>query len=196
MTQYLDKEGLEYYTSKMKSYIRSQASGISQDDADKRYASKSIATTTSDGLMDKDSFSKVSTCISYSDLESRYKIDDIALSGEVFSIATFYGVVNVSADKINEGSGTAGAKVVYNATTGSFVAQVENAGASGITYDYYSNVAPTYGTQYNTTSGATPFENHIYINGNTDVMYMYRNGSLVQVSPTSITNSEIDEMLA
>jgi hypothetical protein len=98
MAQYLDKEGLEYYTSKMKSYIASQASGISQDDADKRYASKSIATTTSDGLMDKDSFSKVSTCISYSDLESRYKVEDLALSGEVFSIATFYGAVNVSAD--------------------------------------------------------------------------------------------------
>ena len=63
MAQYLDKTGLTYYTTKIKSYVDGKASGITKEEADATYAAKSVlASSSTNGLMsttDKDALDSI-----------------------------------------------------------------------------------------------------------------------------------------
>ena len=86
---------------------------------------------------------------------------------------------------------TPSAVVVWDGTTGTFVTRTGDDSA----YAYYSTVDRSYGTASDT--GAVPFENHIYVNVANDYsLHMYIGGVLTKISPTAISNSEIDTIFA
>ena len=193
MTQFLDKEGLQRYTTKIKEYIANHAGGITKDVADATYASKTtLASSSTNGLMsssDKDAIDSIITSTNVGSY-TMYMIDDQAITPEVFSIVKFDGFVNVDESKISISGASTTTKNYYNNTTNTFIS-----GTTTATPTYHTVVDRSFGTTEDNKKGAVPFINHIYIDSTDNTMYIYNGTSLAQISPYVIPSSDIDSML-
>lgn len=198
MTQFLDKSGLEYYTTKLKEYISAQTTaGISKTEADKIYVAKTDwvpATDNKNGLMsstDKEALNSIikSTKENVPGLGETtvYSVKDDAVSTDYYNVATFAGFVTVAESSITTGS-TTGGTTVFNTTTKTFCTKKDST--------YYANVVDNrrYGTLG--TKGFSPEKYRMYVDTTTGIVYISTDGANLTALTTFVQNSEIDTMFA
>lgn len=192
MTQFLDKTGLQYYTTKLKKYIQAQTTtGISKSEADKTYVAKTDlteATTSKAGLMSADDKEAMHELIEkktdqYGDY---YVLKEGAVNGKYYNISHFDGFISVDESDIIGGSSNTMSQdmVLFNKTNNAFISKT-------LSGSYYSNIKNAIYQGTITLKGVIPFTDHYYINdGNT---YIYDGTTLTDIY-NYINTTDIDDM--
>lgn len=194
MTQFLDKTGLQYYTTKIKQYIQAQTTtGISKSEADKTYVAKTDltnATSSKAGLMaadDKYALDAITEKVTDKD-GYYYKLKSGVVPGTYYNITSFDGFVSTEASTITLGSSSTinQDKTVYNNTTNTFIGKT-------VAGKYYANFKDA-GVQGEWGStGSVPYTNHFYIDSTTGIIYSY-NGKKLSDIHNYVTTTDIDEI--
>lgn len=194
MAQFLDKDGLQYYTNKIKTYIQSQTTtGISKTEADKLYVAKTdltAATTSKDGLMSSDDKTALDTIVEKKtdNIGDYYTLKNGIIPGTYYNITSFSGFVYVDEGSITLGSSATinQDQTVYNKTTNTFIGKT----AAG---KYFSNMKDSSVQGVWNTKGCTPYSDHLYIDSTTGVVYKYNGTGLADIH-SYISETAIDEM--
>lgn len=194
MAYFLDKDGLQYYTTKVKQYIQAQTTtGISKSEADKTYVAKTDltdATTSKAGLMSSDDKTALNTIVEKKtdDIGDYYTLKSGVVPGTYYNITSFSGFVSVAENSITLGSSATinQDQTVYNKTTNTFIGK----SAAG---KYYSNPKDANIQGEWNTKGSTPYSDHLYIDSTTGIIYKYNGTNLADIH-SYISETTIDEM--